>query len=219
MMLQEIRVRDTAALADAEVIERVLGGDKACYAVLMRRYNQTLYRAVRSYLKNAADVEDTMQDAYVKAFAKLAQFKGHSAFSTWLVRIGINEALQRLRRARRVQVMDVDLEEKLERLPDDEGMDPEKRMIREQQRQRLEAAIDGLPDAYRAVYMLRGVEAMSVAEVAAALGISESNVKVRLFRAKAMLKEQLTMPAGPPAVFEFGHAHCDRLVKRVLDRI
>ncbi len=217
-MLQELKGTNTAATADAEVIERILKGEKACYAVLMRRHNQTLYRAVRSYLHNAEDVEDTMQDTYVKAFAKLSQFKGESAFGTWLVRIGINEALQRLRRARRVQALEAG-QEKLERLPNGDGMDPEKRMIREQQRQLLEQAVDGLPESYRAVYMLREVEGMGVGEVAGALGLSESNVKVRLFRAKAMLKEQLTAQMEPATAFEFGNERCDRLVKRVLDRI
>lgn len=91
-------------LPDQEVVERVRSGEKGLYEILMRRYNQTLYRAVRSYLRDGDDVQDAMQEAYVKAYTKLDQFKGDSAFSTWLVRIGINEALQVLRKQRTMHI-------------------------------------------------------------------------------------------------------------------
>lgn len=194
-------------LTDAEVIDRVTHGEKRLFAILMRRYNQTLYRAVRSYLNKQAEVEDAMQEAYLKAYAKLGGFKGEAAFSTWLVRIGINEALQQLRKSRLLRVhADPDVRaEQLGQLPDMQQPDPQRCMIEEEDRRTLEQAINRLPESYRAVYMLREVEAMSVAEVGGSLGLSESNVKVRLHRAKCMLRDafgekQVRVPLIEPGI-------------------
>ncbi len=210
-----------AGLPDQEVVERVRSGEKGLYEILMRRYNQTLYRAVRSYLRDGDDVQDAMQEAYVKAYTKLDQFKGDSAFSTWLVRIGINEALQVLRKQRTMHIYTDPGQraEGLTQLPDTGQMNPEQRTIRDEHRRLLEQAVDRLPDDYRAVYMLREVEEMSVAEVSQVLGISESNVKVRLHRAKIMVKDALLSAHQAGAAFEFGNAHCDALVAAVMARI
>ncbi len=210
-----------ATLADDVVIARIIHGEKELYEILMRRYNQTLYRAVRSYLHKEEDVQDAMQDAYVKAFAKLDKFKGEAAFSTWLVRIGINEALQQLRKGRTLHIhqrTDVRIEQ-LDQIPDSGQMNPEQRTIQGEQRRLLEQAIDRLPEGYRAVYMLREVEGMPVADAAHCLGLTESNVKVRLHRAKEMLKEGIWKQHAEAPAFEFGNAHCDRLVAWVMARI
>lgn len=206
---------------DVEVVERVVRGEKELYEILLRRHNQTLFRAVRSYLQQEADVQDAMQETYLKAYAKLDQFKGASAFSTWLVRIGINEALQALRRQRTMHVhSDPDVRmEQLRQLPDTGQMNPEQRTVHDEHRRLLEQAIDGLPEGYRAVYMLREVEGMSVAEVAQCLELGESNVKVRLHRAKEMLKESIWKHHVEAPAFEFGNSHCDRLVEFVMARI
>lgn len=210
-----------SALSDAEVIERVAHGEKGLYEILMRRYNQTLYRAVRSYLHKDVDVEDAMQETYIKAYTKLDQFKGEAAFSTWLVRIGVNEALQQLRKTRTMHVhSDPDVRmEQLMQLPDTGQMNPEQRTIQGENRRVLEQAIDKLPEGYRTVYMLREVEGMNVAEVAQCLSLSESNVKVRLHRAKSMLKEAIWGQHAEVPAFEFGNTHCDRLVAAVMARI
>lgn len=208
-------------MADTEVIERVTQGEKGLYEILMRRYNQTLFRAVRSYLHKEEDVQDAMQETYLKAYAKLGQFKGEAAFSTWLVRIGINEALQQLRKARTMHVhADPDVRmEQLRQLPDTGQMNPEQRTIQGEERRLLEQAIDRLPEGYRAVYMLREVEGMNVAETAHCLALSEANVKVRLHRAKSMLKEAIWDHHAKVPAFEFGNAHCDLLVEFVMARI
>lgn len=208
-------------MEDGEVIRRVVAGEKGLYEILMRRHNQTLYRAVRGYLRNEADVQDAMQEAYLKAYAKLGQFKGEASFSTWLVRIGINEALQQLRRERTMHLhADPDVRmEQLRKLPDNGQMNPEQRTIQAEHRKLLEQAIDRLPQGYRAVYMLREVEGMGVAEVAQCMDLTESNVKVRLHRAKDMLKEAIWKHHADAPAFEFGNAHCDRLVEAVMARI
>jgi RNA polymerase sigma-70 factor (ECF subfamily) len=211
----------TATLTDQEVVERVRSGEKGLYEVLMRRHNQTLYRAVRSYLRDREDVQDAMQEAYVKAYFKLDQYKGNAAFATWLVRIGINEALQALCKQRTLHIhADPDVRaEQLTQLPDTGQMNPEQKTVHEEHRQLLEQAVDRLPEEHRAVYMLREVEGMSVAEVAQALGISVPNVKVRLHRAKIMVKDALLGLQDTKAAFGFGNAHCDALVAAVMARI
>lgn len=217
----QIGTKQRSAYSDAEVISRVTHGEKGLYEILMRRYNQTLFRAVRSYLDREEDVEDAMQETYMKAYTKLDQFKGEAAFSTWLVRIGINESLQRLRKKRTMHIHsdpEVRMEE-LQQLPDNGQMNPEQRAIQGENKRLMEQAIVKLPETYRAVYMLREVEGMSGAEVAHCLGISESNVKVRLHRAKSMLKESIWGHHAIAPVFEFGNSHCDRLVAAVMARI
>lgn len=217
----KINESQIVSLSDLEVVERVRNGEKALCEILMRRHNQTLYRAVRSYLKDGDDVQDAMQEAYVKAFSKLDQYKGDAAFSTWLVRIGINEALQALRKQRALHVYaDPEVRaERLTQLPDTGQMNPEQRTIREEHRRLLEQAVDRLPEDYRAVYMLREVEEMSVGEVSQSLDISEANVKVRLHRAKNMVKDALMGAQEPASAFGFGNAHCDALVAAVMARI
>lgn len=217
----KINESQIVSLSDLEVVERVRNGEKALCEILMRRHNQTLYRAVRSYLKDGDDVQDAMQEAYVKAFSKLDQYKGDAAFSTWLVRIGINEALQALRKQRALHVYaDPEVRaERLTQLPDTGQMNPEQRTIREEHRRLLEQAVDRLPEDYRAVYMLREVEEMSVGEVSQSLDISEANVKVRLHRAKNMVKDALMGAQEPASAFGFGNAHCDALVALVMARI
>ena len=210
-----------ASLTDGDVVRRVLAGEKAFYEILMRRHNQRVYRAVRSYITDTDDVQDVMQEAYVKAYTNLEKYRHEAAFSTWLVRIAINEALQRLKRIRRTRThVDPDLRsDDLLQLPDTSMKDPEQHRIQRESGAQLERAVDSLPEAYRTVYMLREVEEMSVHEVSAALNISESNVKVRLHRAKALLKEALYEQHVGSAAFPFGNAHCDRLVAAVMARI
>jgi RNA polymerase sigma-70 factor (ECF subfamily) len=174
-------------------------------------------------LKDTAEVEDIMQNAYLKAYEKLYQFKHSSKFSTWLIRIGINEALARLRKKGKVYNLS-DQSQQFERntvleMPDNNQMNPEKRIIRKEAKQLLENAIDSLDAKYRSVYVLKEVEEMSIKEVSDCLNISPSNTKVRLHRAKNMLKEKLYELSIDKNIFEFGHSKCDRITENVMKRI
>ncbi|MBB6611584.1 RNA polymerase sigma factor [Pontibacter sp. Tf4] len=208
-----------AALTDAAVVARVLAGEVSLYELLMRRHNQKLYRVIRSYLKQEQEVEDTMQDTYLKAFEKLYQFRSDALFSTWLIRIGINNALAKLRERKRLSPVAFLLDQ-----PEDFShlltqvnyMNPEQLAIRQEVKQLLEKAIDSLPAKYSVVYNLREVEGMPIQEITQCLHLSESNVKVRLHRAKSMLKESLFKLSVNRDVFEFGNKRCDALVGRVL---
>lgn len=209
----------TTQIPDDIVINRILDGEKELFEILMRRYNQTLYRAVRSYLRSEKEIEDTMQDTYLKAFWKLRQFKNNAAFSTWLVRIGINEALQRIRkRSNRQSIKSLNHENDLPQ-PERQQMDPEKKTIQNETRLLLEKAVDQLPEKYRIVYVLREIEGMDNKTIAECLELSESNVKVRFHRSKKKLKEMLYEFSGDVELFEFGNEHCDRLVNKVMEKI
>ncbi|MDX5419228.1 MAG: RNA polymerase sigma factor [Hymenobacteraceae bacterium] len=217
-----IKTSDYALLPDTEVVERVLEGEKELYELLMRRHNQKLYRAVRSYLKAEHEVEDAMQDTYLKAYEKLRQFRNNARFSTWLIRIGINTALEKIREHKRVTPVNlqVDSQNIYANLPTQVNtMNPEKIALQKEAKQLLEKAIDFVPEKYRIVYTLRELEGMDVEEVTQCLGLSESNVKIRLHRAKSMLKEILYKLSNSKDVFEFGFKRCDAIVERVMHRL
>lgn len=215
-------VTGTAGLSDEEVVARVVGGNVSIYELLMRRHNRKLYRVIRSYLKQEQDVEDAMQETYMKAFEKLSQFRQDASFSTWLIRIGINNALARLREQKRLSPEScmADQSENFSYLLNQlQPINPEQMAIRHEVKQLLENAIDSIPEKYRIVYMLRETEDMPIQEIAQCLGLSESNVKVRLHRAKSMLKESLFKLSINRDVFEFGNKRCDAVVERVLKEL
>jgi RNA polymerase sigma-70 factor (ECF subfamily) len=211
-------------LSDEEVVARVLAGETSMFEVVMRRYNQRLYRVARAILRNDSEAEDVMQDAYVRAYEHLDQFAGRAKFSTWLTRIAVHEALARQRRGNRYQ--------ELEPMSVGDGGDPmdgfasmvlnpEEQASNSQIRGLLEEAVEKLPDAYRTVFMLRDVEEMSTTDTASILEISEENVKVRLHRARALLRKSLYARAGMERkeAFNFHAVRCDRVVKNVFERI
>lgn len=210
-------------IEDAEVIQRILAGEKELYEILVRRNNQKLYRIVRSYIKEEAEIEDLMQDTYVKGFTKLYQFKLESTFSTWLIRIGINESIVRLRQKGKLVHMydesDNFKSNTILEIPDSKQLNPHDKMIRQETKQILENAIDSLDIKYKTVYMMREVEEMSIKEIASVLNLTVSNVKVRLHRSKEMLKEKLYEEANDKQIFEFGFGRCDRITENVISWI
>ena len=209
-------------LRDEEIVSRVLHGETALFEIIMRRYNQRLYRVARAILRNDGEAEDVMQDAYVRAYEHLDQFAGKAAFSTWLTRIAVHEALARKRRMGRQEELDA-----LQMNGDSMGIlkssapSPEAETAQLQARQLLETAIDALPEAYRAVVVMREVEELSVAETAETLGVSEAVIKTRLHRAHAMLRKELYSRAQGRAtdLYQFHAVRCDRVVKAVFERI
>jgi RNA polymerase sigma-70 factor (ECF subfamily) len=208
-------------LPDSEVIERVLAGDTGLYELLMRRYNQRIYRAIRAVLRDDAEAEDVMQESYVRAYQYLSRFEQRASFCTWVTRIAVNEALARLEQKRRF-ITEVDDEgasvaENLEA----KTANPEMAAAGVETRALLEEAILALPYPYRIVLMLRDVEEMNTADAANVLELSEDVVKVRLHRARAMLRRELYSRAGATnsAAFQFHATRCDRVVGAVMERI
>lgn len=216
-----LRQAGAETLTDEQVVERVLGGDTASFEIIMRRYNQRLYRAARSILRDDHEAEDVMQDAYVRAYQHLRQFQGRAKFSTWLIRIAVHEALARVRRRERFVEPSPDAtEDPMNHVPD-HLPNPEQSASSGELARLLEQAIDSLPAPYRSVFMLRDVEELSTEETAGCLEITEENVKTRLHRARAMLRRELYSRAGAngPAAFSFMADRCDRVVRRVFERI
>lgn len=214
---------DLLELSDEEVVRRVLEGETALFELIMRRYNQRLYRVSRSILQEDGEAEDVMQDAYVRAYEHLYQFAGKAAFATWLTRIAIHEALARKKRRGRTEELDAwqAIEGDSMLILKSSHPDPEQETSELQARKFLEDAIQALPEMYRVVVVLREVEEMDVAATAEALGVSEAVVKTRLHRAHAMLRRELHSRARGRItdLYAFHATRCDRVVKAVFDRI
>jgi RNA polymerase sigma-70 factor (ECF subfamily) len=208
---------DTADASDESIVARVLAGDTDAFEALVRRHNRRVFRATRAILKSDDDAEDAMQEAYVSAFAHLTDFGGRARFSTWLVRIAVYEALGRLRRGKRLTSLDdAEFEE-----PMATTRDPEQAASDVELRGLLEHAVDALPVGFRAVFVMRAVEGMSVSETAEALDIPEETVRTRLHRARGLLQQDLAekIDAVASQAFDFHLSRCDRVANAVLARI
>jgi RNA polymerase sigma-70 factor, ECF subfamily len=210
-------------MRDEEAISRILAGETGLFEIIMRRYNQRLYRVTRAILRDDREAEDVIQDAYVSAYQHLDQFAGKAAFSTWLTRIAVNEALARKRRRGRLEGLEIvqTREESMATSGSSSIIDPESRAAQLQVRQLLEEAIESLPEDYRTIIIMRDVEEMDVAETAASLGVSESVVKTRLHRARAALRKELYARSHGRVtdLYPFHAPRCDRVVQAVFDRI
>ncbi len=208
--------------ADEEIVSRILQGDIHLFEIIMRRYNTRLYRVAFSVLRDEVEAEDVMEDAYVRAYQHLNQFAGRAKFSTWLTRICLNEALMRKRRKARHPALELDNEENglLESLASTLP-DPEESSSQEELKTFLEKLILALPDNYRTVVTMCDIQEMELAEVAECLGITESNVKIRLYRARAALRRKFprTLENDAPPPFLFPAEQCARLISSVLRRL
>lgn len=220
--------RPMPVLADAELVGHVIAGDHNAFRTLMQRHNQVLYRTARSILKNDADAEDAVQEAWLHAYRALHEFRSESRLSTWLVRIVVNEALGRLRAAgHRADVIPLDTTVDSALFAGEPNMQlaesdrPESLAERSELRRALEARIDDLPEAFRSVFVLRAVEEMTVEEVAVCLGIPEATVRTRHFRARSMLRESLAreIDLAMADAFSFAGERCDRIVAGVFARL
>lgn len=215
-------------LPDEGLASRMAAGDTGALRILMRRHNRALYRTARSILKDDSEAEDAVQDAYFLAYRCIGKFRGESKLSTWLIRIVANEAIRRLRqRKRRAEVIQLDgASECFERASGDnmtaDSVEPPERLaLRADLRRLIEARIDELPDAFRAVFVLRALEETSVEDVAVCLGIPEATVRTRHFRARGMLREALAreIDFSLEDAFSFAGERCDRIVDGVMRRL
>jgi RNA polymerase sigma-70 factor (ECF subfamily) len=210
----------TGGISDNEIVMRVLNGEKDLYALIVRRYNERLYRIGVSMIHDDAEIEDAMQTAYINAYENLGKFAFKAAFSTWLTRILINECILRLKKKR----LYVFLNKEVIVNGDYSGqtMDvqtPAVKMLNSELKIKLEEAIRQLPEKYRIVFVMREIENMSVAETQTCLNLSEVNVKVRLNRAKALLRNALSTYYNKEEIFHFHLSRCDSMVERVMDQI
>jgi RNA polymerase sigma-70 factor (ECF subfamily) len=219
-----------SSLDDDALLRRIRAGDRDAFTDLMRRFNRRLYRVARSVLRDDAEAEDALQDAYLQAYRALPTFRGESALGTWLTRIVVNAALMRQRKTGRLAEVielgaDFGSDDATQPRPANERLDgpaqPELAALRAQTRRLIGTGIDKLPAAFRTVFVLRAVEELTVEETAATLGIPEATVRTRYFRARAMLREALAreIDFAIEDAFGFDGARCDRIVDAVRRRL
>jgi RNA polymerase sigma-70 factor (ECF subfamily) len=225
-MIESLARAGDAGLSDFDVVRRVRDGDKDAFETLMRRHNRTLFRTARAILRDDAEAEDALQEAYLQAYRMIGSFRGQARLSTWLARIVANEALMRLRKHTRREGI-VPLRrglaegEMAEMAHADLRQGPETSAQRAEIARLLEQRIDALPAAYRSVFVLRGVEEYSVEETATILGIPEATVRSRFFRARSLLREGLAseVDLAYESAFPFAGERCDRIVAAVMTRL
>lgn len=213
---------------DAGLVRRIAARDQQAFETLMRRHNGRLFRVARAILKDDAEAEDALQDAYLDAYLHIGRFRGEARVSTWLTRIVINQALMRLRKHKREHIVvpfgdgRVDQSYDAEAdVPDEQSESPPAAAQRAEIRRALERSIDQLPTAFRTVFVMREVEDMTVEETAECLSIPAATVRTRLFRARGLLRESLArdMDLATIDLFAFAGARCDRIVAGVLTRV
>jgi RNA polymerase sigma-70 factor (ECF subfamily) len=208
-----------ADLPDGALVAQILAGEADRFEVLMRRHNQRLFRTARAILRDDAEAEEAVQQAYVAAYQHLDSFRGDAQLATWLVRIVVNTALARRRALARHGDLALVREAELPEAP--RPASPEEAASRGELRHLIEAAVDRLPEAYRVVFILRDVEELSTAETAAALDLGEEAVRVGLHRARRALRDLLLegLDAEAARVFSFDGERCDRIVAGVFARL
>jgi len=220
-----IPLADPNALLDAALVRLARERDSGACRAIIKRHNRRLYRLARAITANDSDAEDAVQEAYIRAFTSLDQFRGESSLATWLSRIVLNEALGRMRRRR--PTVDLAI---IENQPTSQGQviafpmtapDPERAMAQREIQHLLEQAIDELPQAFRTVLIARVIEEMSVKETAALFGLRSETVKTRLHRARELLKQALDkhVDSALTDVFPFDGRRCDRMTNVVLERL
>lgn len=207
-------------IPDSEIISRILQGEKDLYALIVRRYNQRLYRVAISIIHDEAEAEDIMQVTYINAYQNLGKFAFKSSFSTWLTKILVNESLLRLRkRGKSITMNDDTMDKDNWQQHAVETQTPVTKVLNAELKVVLEEAIRRLPEKYRLVFVMREIEGMNGADTQQCLGISEANVKVRLTRAKALLRESLDHYYKKEELFHFHLSRCDRMVEKVMKQV
>ena len=209
-------LRAEAPPSDDDLVRRIRGGDTALFEMLMRRYNQRLFRVARGIVRDHAEAEDVLQQAYLNAYTHLHQYEHRGSFSAWLTRIAVHEAFAGHRRRAAAAATEIAGDGTCARIAS-ASPDPEQAALSTELGRDLQALVDALADAYRPVFVLREIEGLTTAETADALGISEDVVKTRLHRARAMLRDALARDGQSPRdLLRFGFERCDRVVAGVM---
>lgn len=216
------QIKDIQTNSDEVVIEKVLNGDVAWFEILIRRYNPVLYRIARNYSFNHHDAEDLMQDTHVIAYMQLCKFEGRSSYKTWISRIMINKCLYKLKYGCLKYEVPVEQVQELNNDPmhvKGKKYQTEEKLLNRELSIVLEKSIQNIPVIYRTVFLLREVEGFSVAETAELLDITETNVKVRFNRAKALLQKEIELVYSRAEIYSFNLVYCDAIVNGVFNKI
>lgn len=207
-------------LTEAEIIERILNGEKPLYEIIVRRFNPYLYKIGRSYNYNHEDTQDLMQDTYVDAFRNLSQFEQRANFKTWLIRIMLNNCYRKKEKfSFKNEYAQAEINENVNPMFSNSNNNVNKHMHNHELGHIIEESLNKIPEDYRLVFSLREMTGLNVAETANLLEISEANVKVRLHRAKSMLKTEIEKSYSADEIFEFNLIYCHALTDKVMKRI
>lgn len=206
-------------MTDTEIVDRITMGEKALYEIIVRRFNPYLYKIGRSYNFNHADTQDLMQETFLDAYKHLVQFAGRSGLKTWLIRIMMNNCYRKSVKLSFKNEKMYDIDDHAKPMFSNSGEDTEKRLQKREFAHILEEALSKIPLPYRIAFSLREINGLDVSETAELLKLSEANVKVRLHRAKAMLRREIEKKYTASELFEFNLVFCDRIVEQVMNKI
>ena len=213
-------IRQFEVLSDPEIVNRILSGEIALYEIIMRRYNPYLFKIGKSYGFSQPDTEDLIQDSYLNAYTNLNKFENRSTLKTWLVKIMLNNCYHKTRKFSFKKEIPTEISEKNAGIPMFmQQTNTGKAIMNNELKHILEEALLQLPEAYRMVFTLRELNGMSTRETSETLNISEANVKVRLKRAKSILRNEIKKMYTPEEIFEFNLIYCNRIVENVLTKI
>lgn len=212
--------RQSEQPTDIEIIYKVINGDTNAFEDIIKRYDSFLYKIGRGYRYNHEDTQDLMQETYINIYKNLAKFENRSSFKTWITRILLNLCYQKKRKPSFINE-ELSLSTNTDRSDGMKAFSHTVEKIAENKElgKVIEVSVNGIPEAYRMVFILREVNGMSIAETASALSLTESNVKVRLNRAKAMLKNVITKSYNATDIFEFNLIYCNSMILRVMQKI
>jgi len=210
----------TKQYTDTEIIERVLKGELALFEILIRRNNALLYKTGRSYSYDHEDTQDLMQDTFVDAYKSLSKFENRSSFKTWIVRIMLNNCFRKKQKLSFINETAAEINDKSEPMfSNNQHTDTGKTIMNRELNHVIENALQCVPFDYRIVFSLRELNGLNTQETADVLNISEANVKIRLNRAKAMLRKEVEQTYSAEEIFEFNLVYCDAVVNNVMSRI
>ncbi|HLR38275.1 MAG TPA: sigma-70 family RNA polymerase sigma factor [Chitinophagaceae bacterium] len=206
-------------LSDEEILNRVIAGEKFYYEGIIRKYNPYLYKVGRTYNYSHEDTQDLMQDTFVDAYKNLSNFEKRSSFKTWIVRIMLNNCYHKSRKSSFIKETNQDLEENAKPMFSQSENNTDKIIHQHELKHVIEDALSRIPEKYRMVFSLREMNGFNVAETAKLLHITKGNVKVRLNRSKAILRNEIEKNYTLEELFDFNLIYCDAIVKNVMKRI
>ena len=205
---------------DLEIVQKIVAGEAELFEIILRRNNPSLYKVGRSYNYNHEDTQDLMQDTYIDAFTSLSKFENRSTFKTWIIKIMLNNCYKKQQRWSSKNIITAEINEKSTPMySNNQNTDTGKTVMNKELNYVIENALQQIPIDYRMVFSLREVNGLNVLETADALNISEANVKVRLNRAKSMLRKEVEKSYSTEDIFEFNLIYCDRMVENVMSTL
>ncbi len=206
--------------SDIEIIKKILDGEFALFEILIRRYNPSLYKTGRSYNYHHEDTQDLMQDTFIDAYTNLSKFENRSSFKTWIIKIMLNNCFKKQQKFSYKNEIRNEIDDKsIPMFSSQLNTDTNKTVVNRELSSVIENALKQIPIDYRMVFTLREINGLNVAETAETLNISEANVKVRLNRAKTILRNEIEKSYTAEEIFEFNLVYCDAMVSRVMNKI